>query len=136
MFKKQIYYLDSLSATENAELVAGKLNEIIESEYNTKQSFSHGNRRKGFVKWDAKQIQCPIQPDTNNCGVFTIMNMVRTSQNIKENRYFNTSNHLTNPNITCANLNKGQQIFKETMFESASVENCWILLTMYTSVNN
>ena len=48
--------MDSLSATENAELVAGKLNEFVESEYNTKQSFSHGNRRKGFVKWDTKQI--------------------------------------------------------------------------------
>ena len=55
-------------------------------------------------------------------GVFTIMNMVRTSQNIKERRYLNTSNHFTNPNITSANLNKGRQIIKDIMFESASVE--------------
>jgi len=120
--KKTIYYMDSLSATEKAELIAGKLNEFIESEHNTKQSLSHGNRRKGFVKWDTKQIQCPLQPDTNNCGVFTIMNMVRTSQNIKEKRYINTSNHFTNHNITSINLNKGRQIIKEIMFESASVE--------------
>ena len=104
--------MDSLSATEKAELIAGKLNEFIESEHNTKQSLSHGNRRKGFVKWNTKQIQCPLQPDTNNCGVFTIMNMVRTSQNIKEKRYLNTSNLSTNPNITSANLNKGRQIIK------------------------
>ena len=114
--------MDSLSATKNAEIIADKLNEFIESEYNTKKSLSHGNRRKGFVKWNTKQIQCPLQPDTNNCGVFTIMNMVRTSQNIKEKRYLNTSNHFTNPNITSANLNKGRQIIKEIMFESASVE--------------
>ena len=49
------------SATKNAALVAGKFNEFIESEYNTKQSFSNGNRRKGFVKWDIKQKQCPLQ---------------------------------------------------------------------------
>ena len=63
-----------------------------------------------------------LQPDCDNCGVFTIMNMVRTSQNIKENRYLNSSNLFTNHNITSANLNKGRQIIKEIMFESASVE--------------
>ncbi len=52
--------MDSLSATKNGEFVAGKLNEFIESEYDTKQSSSNGIRRKGFVKWDIKQIQCPI----------------------------------------------------------------------------
>jgi hypothetical protein len=114
--------MDSLSKTQNGEFVAGKLSECIESEYNTKQSSSNGIRRKGFVNWDTKQIQCPIQPDGDNCGVFTIINMVRTSQNIKENRYLNSSNLFTNPNITSANLNKGRQIIKEIKFESASVE--------------
>jgi Ulp1 family protease len=114
--KKTIFYIDSLSATKNGEFVAGKLNEFIESENNTKQSSSNDIRRKGFVKWDIKQIQCPIQLDGDNCRVFTIMNMVRTSQNIRENRYLNSSNLFTNPNITSANLNKGRQIIKEIIF--------------------
>ena len=120
--KKTIYYMDSLPNTKNGAFVGGKLNEFIESEYNTKQSSSNAIRRKDFVKWAIKQIQCPIQPDGDNCGVYTIMNMVRTSQNIKENRYLNSSNLFTNHNITSANLNKGRQIIKEIMFESASVE--------------
>jgi hypothetical protein len=52
-------------------------------------------------------IQYPLQPDGDNCGVFTIMKMVCSSQNIrKKKRYLNNSNHTTKSTITSANLNK------------------------------
>jgi len=120
--KKTIYYMDSLSSNQNGELIAEKLNTFFESEYNAKQRLGAGNRRKCFVKWATKRIQSPIQQDGDNCGVFTIMNMVRTAQNIKEKRYLTNTNHSTIQSLTPSNLNKARQIIKDIMFESESVE--------------
>ena len=121
--KKTIYYMDSLSSNQNGELIAEKLNTFFESEFNAKQHLGTSNRRKCFIKWATKRIQSPLQQDGDNCGIFTIMNMVRTAQNIKEKRYLTNTNHSTKQSLTPLNLNKARQIIKDIMFESESVEN-------------
>ena len=103
--------MDSLSATENAELVAGKLNEFVESEYNTKQSFSHGNRRKGFVKWDTKQIQCLYYYEHgSHFSKYQREDILKHFQSLDQSK----------PNF-CQPLQRSTNN-KKNMFESASVE--------------
>ena len=123
--KHTIYYVDSLSSTSTGEFVAKKLNTFFETEHNLKQSSvvtgssASKPRRKGFVNWDIKQIQCPKQPDSDSCGIFTIMNMIRTSLKSQKNKYFTTMSDFS---PTLENLHKVRQIMYRIMFESASLE--------------
>ena len=127
MPKKTIYYMDSIPSTQNGEFVANKLNVFLQSEFNTRQSCLGSecqqqpkSRRNGFVAWPIQHIPSPKQHDGDNCGVFTIMNMVRTTLKINENKYFTSAynNKLTHENLTTV-----REIVKGIMFEAAPIDN-------------
>ena len=127
MPKKTIYYMDSIPSTKNGEFVANKLNVFLQSEFNTRQSCLGSecqqqpkSRRNGFVAWPIQHIPSPKQHDGDNCGVFTIMNMVRTTLKINENKYFTSAynNKLTHENLTTV-----REIVKGIMFEAAPIDN-------------
>ena len=127
MPKKTIYYMDSIPSTMNGEFVANKLNVFLQSEFNTRQSCLGSecqqqpkSRRNGFVAWPIQHIPSPKQHDGDNCGVFTIMNMVRTTLKINENKYFTSAynNKLTHENLTTV-----REIVKGIMFEAAPIDN-------------
>ena len=127
MPKKTIYYMDSTPTTKNGEFVANKLNVFLQSEFNTRQSCLGSecqqqpkSRRNGFVAWPIQHIPSPKQHDGDNCGVFTIMNMVRTTLKINENKYFTSAynNKLTHENLTTV-----REIVKGIMFEAAPIDN-------------
>ena len=126
MPKKTIYYMDSTPTTKNGEFVANKLNVFLQSEFNTRQSCLGSecqqpkSRRNGFVAWPIQHIPSPKQDDGDNCGVFTIMNMVRTTLKINENKYFTSAynNKLTHENLTTV-----REIVKGIMFEAAPIDN-------------
>ena len=35
-------------------------------------------------KWECTSLECPYQPDTYNCGIFTIMNIAYVVQSIEQ----------------------------------------------------
>jgi hypothetical protein len=119
---RTIFLMDSCHSIglANKELFANKLNEYFEADFKIRQASKVG-RKKHFLKWDMKVINSPQQDDSNNCGIFTIMNMVRICETLKHGGYVTST--ATDKKVASTVLVKLRYILSEILFQNQPVIN-------------
>jgi hypothetical protein len=120
---KHIYLMDSGSnAQGKVNVIEKAFQNFLEADFNRRKlSTLSSSRRSRFLKWTCKVIESPQQPDSWNCGIFTVMNMVRTCETVKRNGYFTSLESFAE--VSAPVLKNFRRILLQILFENKAVND-------------
>jgi hypothetical protein len=120
---KCIYLMDSGKKNKkNEEFIESKFQAFLLADFNRrKQTHSSSLRHNRFRKWEFKVIKSPLQQDDWNCGVYTIMNMVRICDIVKRNGYLTSAE--SSASVSAAVLKDFRRKIFQILFENKSVND-------------
>jgi hypothetical protein len=120
---KCIYLMDSGKKNKkNEEFIKSKFQAFLLADFNRrKQTHSSSSRHNRFRDWEFKVIKSPLQQDDWNCGVYTIMNMVRICDIVKRNGYLTSAE--SSASVSAAVLKDFRRKIFQILFENKSVND-------------
>ncbi len=120
---KHIYLMDSGSnAQGKVNVIEKAFQNFLEADFNRRKlSTLSSSRRSRFLKWTCKVIESPQQKDSWNCGIFTVMNMVRTCETVKRNGYFTSLESFAE--VSAPVLKNFRRILLQILFENKAVND-------------
>ena len=123
---KCIYLMDSGKKNKNnEESIKNKFQAFLFADFNrrkqTHSSSSSSSRHSRFREWEFRVIKSPLQQDDWNCGVYTIMNMVRICDIVKRNGYLTSAE--SSASVSAAVLKEFRRKIFQILFENKSVND-------------
>ena len=120
---KCIYLMDSgRKNKKNEECIGNKFQAFLLADFNRKkQSHPSSSRHNRFRAWEFKVIKSPRQNDDWNCGVYTIMNMVRICDIVKRNAYLTSAD--SSESVSAGVLMEIRRKIFQILFENKSVND-------------
>jgi hypothetical protein len=113
---KCIYLMDSGSnAQGKVKVIQKAFQDFFEADFNRRKVSTLSS------SWTCKVIKSPQQPDSWNCGIFTVMNMVRTCETVKRNGYFTSLE--SSAEVSAPVLKKFRRILLQILFENKTVND-------------
>lgn len=118
---KTVYLMDSGGKnTKNNNFIENIFHAFLEADFNRRGHHQRSNRRKSFLKWEFKVIASPPQGDGYNCGIYTIMNMVRVCELVNRHEYV-TKAAKSNATVSPSVLNNLRLMIFQILFENKPV---------------
>ncbi|MDH4460860.1 MAG: Ulp1 family isopeptidase [Flectobacillus sp.] len=125
---RTVYLMDSVAkSTKNNIFIQSIFDAFLEADFNRRKHRQQqqerpnerSNRSKSFLQWEFKVIPSPAQGDGYNCGIFTIMNMVRVCQLLNRNEYpTKAKSNATVPPFVLENL---RHMISQILFQNKPV---------------
>ena len=107
---------------QNEECIGNKFQAFLLADFNRKkQSHPSSSRHNRFRAWELKVIKSPRQNDDWNCGVYTIMNMVRICDIVKRNAYLTSAD--SSESVSAGVLMEVRRKIFQILFENKSVND-------------
>ena len=131
---KTVYLMDSsVKNTKNNNFIETNFHAFLEADFNRRGHHQRSNRSKSFLKWEFKVIASPPQGDSYNCGIYTIMNMVRVCELVNRHEYVTKAK--SNATVSPSVLNNLRFMIFQILFENKPVTELLDYVNQYPNFN-
>ena len=131
---KTVYLMDSgVKNTKNNNFIETNFHAFLEADFNRRGHHQRSNRSKSFLQWEFKVINSPPQGDSCNCGIYTIMNMVRVCELVNRHEYVTKAK--SNATVSPSVLNNLRFMIFQILFENKPVTELLDYVNQYPNFN-
>ena len=131
---KTVYLMDSGGKnTKNNDFIETNFHAFLEADFNRRGHHQRSNRSKSFLKWEFKVIASPPQGDSYNCGIYTIINMVRVCELVNRLEYVTKAK--SNATVSPSALNNLRLMIFQILFENKPVTELLDYVNQYPNFN-